>query len=353
MADDLTPLERAAAEGNRGLVQKLMGEGAYKYIGDALHGAAYCGQDGVVSDLLEMGVFIDARVSDGRTPLHAAAKVGETEVVRLLLLKGADKDAKDNELQTPLFLAVLYGHVPAALALVAAGADVSLRYGSNASVVHWAARGDVDIIRAAIERGADVDAADAAQKTPLHWAALENQAEAIDVLVEAGASIEARNGDGCTPLNLAADKPSLEAILALLKHGVDVNAQDNYQRTPLYWAAYNAGPQQPGAAEAVDLLLRSGADETIPNEQALTAADVVGMNVVQEDDMIEDVQRVRELLANAPADRAWRRRGYPVLCRTHPDRMRQVRDGGDWAVAMERVLALQEEGIFRTIVGYL
>lgn len=33
-----------------------------------------------------------------------------------------------------------------------------------------------------------------------------------------------------------------------------------------------------------------------------------------------DVRRVKELLVNAPADRAWRRRGLPVLCRAFPDR---------------------------------
>lgn len=29
------------------------------------------------------------------------------------------------------------------------------------------------------------------------------------------------------------------------------------------------------------------------------------------------------------------------------------RGGGDWAVVVERVLVLQEEGIFRTLMGFL
>ena len=97
---------------------------------------------------------------------------------------------------------------------------------------------------------------------------------------------------------------------------------------------------------------------------------------------------MRELLANAPADRAWRRRGYLILCRAHPDRVqqsqvisdtrhadaarrprrraKQARErggagdggvdesaGGDWAVVVARALQLQEEGIFRTIVGFV
>lgn len=104
---------------------------------------------------------------------------------------------------------------------------------------------------------------------------------------------------------------------------------------------------------------------------------------------------------NAPADRAWRRRGYLALCRAHPDRVKlrpeaaagpragsgaasRLRSGaklarlgapsgggggggaaataggtanrrgcGDWTDVMARVLRLQEEEIFRAIVGYL
>lgn len=102
--------------------------------------------------------------------------------------------------------------------------------------------------------------------------------------------------------------------------------------------------------------------------------------------------RVMKLLTNAPADRVWRRRGYLVMCRAYPDRMQLLqenssahagvarrtrssiklgrtvtgsyigtvggstvdgRTGGDWAVVVAKVLVLQEEDIFRHIVGYL
>ena len=148
-----------------------------------------------------------------------------------------------------------------------------------------------------------------------------------------------------------------------------------------------AGTQ--GAAEVVDALLRAGADETIVDNQGRKASDVVGGEVAEEERLAEDFERVSELLANAPADRAWRRRGYLVLCRAHPHRVQHhsqasndtdhsdtarrtrsraklARAGGvaggstvdgrpgvDWDIVMTRVLLLQEEGIFRTIVGYL
>lgn len=57
------------------------------------------------------------------------------------------------------------------------------------------------------------------------------------------------------------------------------------------------------------------------------AADLVRLRTGEEEDRLaEDVERVHELLVNAPAVRAWRRRGYPVLCRAHPDRVHQKQE---------------------------
>lgn len=76
----------------------------------------------------------------------------------------------------------------------------------------------------------------------------------------------------------------------------------------------------------VDLLLRSGGDETAVDIEGATAHDIVESKLAEqapagvvEDD--GDVEHVRMLLVNAPADRAWRRRGLLVLCRTFPERV--------------------------------
>lgn len=148
-------------------------------------------------------------------------------------------------------------------------------------------------------------------------------------------------------------------------------------------AAGQAG--KPGGAEVVDSLLRAGADETIVNSHHMKAADMVGTNVAPPDRLDGDVWRVHKLLASSPADRVWHRRGYLVLCRAHPDRLQENQvitstrtagmtnscakparaagfagdstvgesTGGGWAVVLARVLGLQEEDIFRTIVGHL
>jgi len=391
------PLERAAARGKRGLAQKLVRAGAE--IGNALHAAVWGSHGDIVSDLLKNGASIAAKDTNGCTPLHFAAKKGKTEMVQLLLLKGADKDALDNKEWTPLYTAVYHGRTATSLALLAGGASVSLRCGAlKGSSVHMAAElGHVDILRATIEHGADVNAADANHCTALHGAASENKVGAIDMLVEAGANIEVRSLHGMKPLHSAAGQLSIDAMVALLRHGADVNAKSLNLLSPLMVASTKAGTR--GAAEVVDLLLRSGADETIADEDGHVAADMMGRAVEEKHRLAGGGERVRELLANAPADRAWRRRGYIALCRAHPDRVQlrpeaaagpragvgggatsRLRSGaklarlgaaggsggaataggtanrrgcGDWTDVLTRVLRLQEEGIFRAIVGYL
>jgi len=204
----------------------------------------------------------------------------------------------DNHAWTPLFLATVNGQVEGALALLSAGADASLRCGEfMLSVAHVAAQeGYVGILRAALQRGAHTDTPDIYQMKALHYAANYNETEAIDVLLEAGAEIEARTQELITPLHCAAGMLNLEAVKTLVKHGANCNAQDDDVRTPLHYAVRKAGKQ--GASEVVDLLLRSGADETRRDDGGSRAADVVADRVGWIFRMDPDVDRVRRLLAS-------------------------------------------------------
>ena len=381
-------LKRAVGQGNNGLTHKLVEAGAH--MEDALHAAVGGGHGDVVNDLLANGASISSKHTEcGRTPLHVAAQEGKPEMVQLLLLKGADKDAFSRCGFSPLFFAAHYGQVTSARALLAGDANVNLNSrGCGTSVAQAAARsGHVDILKAAIEHGADVDAVDKHQNTALHRAAEADEVEASKVLVEAGANIEARTDNGSTPLHSAADDLSLDTLAVLLKHGAHVNVRNIHNETPVFCAATKAGT---GAAEVVDILLRAGADETITDRNGRSAADVVAIYVEEEQDRVAgDFERVRHLLANASADRAWRRRGYLALCRAHPGRVQVARRicrahagrarrtrsmarkdmcgwnetvrGGitdervarGWVVLVAHVLELEEDGIFRTIVGYL
>lgn len=344
------PLQHAVVQGDEALCQKLVQAGAE--IGSSLHAAVRGDYGEIVQLLLESGAPTDSKDEHGFTALHNAAGCGRLEMARSLLLKGAKKDALGKGRKTPLHLAAKSGSVALVELLLIAGANVTLRAEPGGlSPLHFGAGdGHVDVLKLLIYRGVDVDAASSKHGvTALHIAAHNNKTGAIDVLLEAAANIEARSSRGCTPVHFAVGRSlSLEAARCLLKHGADVNVQSSPGSTPLHIAARHAG--RAGAAKIVDLLLRWGADETIANKEGKKAADVIGVDTEEDLRLTDDMERVRKLLENAPADRVWRRRALPLLCRAHPGR---VPLSCSWIGLVVTVAELGEEDIFRKIVGYL
>ncbi|CAN8326162.1 unnamed protein product [Cochlearia groenlandica] len=74
---------------------------------DAIHEFA---REGEVENLLksiESGISVNAKDSEGRTPLHWAIDRGHLNIAQVLVEKNANVNAKDNEGQTPLHYAVV------------------------------------------------------------------------------------------------------------------------------------------------------------------------------------------------------------------------------------------------------
>lgn len=63
------------------------------------------GGAGPLSVMLDAGVPVDMRTSEGESLLMLASRNGHTETVRLLLEKGADPEARNNEGDTAFTLA--------------------------------------------------------------------------------------------------------------------------------------------------------------------------------------------------------------------------------------------------------
>lgn len=241
-----------------------------------------------------------------------------------LLAKGADKDALDEDGDTPLIKAAADGNLAAVNCLLAAGADVNVRDKKNGwTALELAAeKGRQEIIDAILQHGVDVRAAsEELGCSALHIAAVNDEAGAIDSLIEAGADADVNNSVGCTPLQSATILSNHQAMRALLQRGADANVYDIHGNTLLHLACIE---HFTGLDVAVDLLLRSGVDETSLNHDGRTPLGVLEYFMGRENFhpwgapgggtcSPEVTERARLLLSRAPADRTWRRRGWLVM----------------------------------------
>ncbi|CAM9450731.1 unnamed protein product [Sphacelaria rigidula] len=316
-------LHHAAAAGHRQCCTVLVRAGADADCVDVdgrspLHHACAGNHEGSVGNLLMGGAGANVRDHDGETPLHIAAARGHELVVSSLLLKGADANAKDRTQRSPLHHAVLNGHTAAAKMLLLAGADATSRYGPyELSPLDVAASlGEVDLLRMFIFHGADANARHPNGMTVLHTAAFNNSTDVVRVLLEAGADIEVRDSAaGSTPLYGAAQSGACDAMRVLLQHGADVDAPTSWGWRPLTVACRFLN------IDAVEMLLRWGADETVVDKSGRSVKRAVGRDIPERLRQLraDDMERVHWLLATAAMSRAWRRRGMLVLCRAFPE----------------------------------
>lgn len=404
-------LDIATKNGHVGVMRALIQHGADVNTADppnettALHLAGESDQVASIDLLVKCGSNLDAADILGSSPLHAATVANSASAVAALVRHGADVNKANGLGRSPLHLAAGSPDRLAALeALLAAGADVALRVAGvpedQPNALDLAAgAGHVDAITALIRAGALVGARDGDGRTALICAVKSNKPRAVDALAEAGADVEAHLVDeSWTSLHSAAEDTHLEVVRVLLKHRADVHARDadNDNDTPLHVAVRQAGVQ--GAVEIVQELLLHGADEGKKNDSGLTPASVVGSAAaVGLFDAVDPAllrvlelpaQVVAYLLARAPADRAWRRRRLVILCcarlkkerssgkeKKRKDEKRWAggvvvedssgtsdggREGKDRGGAKDNLdgvvawlVGVSEEGLFRTVVGFL
>jgi ankyrin repeat protein len=219
-----------------------------------LHLAVYFGVKAIVQLLLEKGIDVNSKASDGQTPLHYASQRGHVEVVQLLLEKGADVNAAADG-SMPLHWTSEGGHVEVVQLLLEKGADMNTADKYGWTPLHWASDGrHVEVVQLLLEKGADVNTADKYGWTPLYWASKNKHAEVVQLLLEKGADVNATHEDGSTLLHRASEIGHIEVVQLLLKKGADVNAADAYGEMPLHRAC------ERGHVEVFKLLLEKGAD---------------------------------------------------------------------------------------------
>jgi ankyrin repeat protein len=146
-----------------------------------LYSAVVNGDLALLKGLVERGINVGTRRSDGTTALHWVAWGGR-----------------------PMSFGVVDGE------LVPQGGkgNLSGQDGGHRLVAEWL-----------IEHGADVNAKDAFKSTPLHVAAFHDNRDIAAVLISHGADVNARRDDGATPLHLARTSGHETMAKELQKYG--------------------------------------------------------------------------------------------------------------------------------------
>ena len=233
--------------------------------------AAAARQDAAaVRALIDEGVDVDARRSDGVTALLWAAHRDDVATAELLLAAGADPDSADDHGVTPLIRAAENASLVLVERLLAAGAAAGAPQGNGLTPLMVAARtGNLDIVGALLKHGAEVNAATAELgATALMWAVAAPHRPIVEVLLEAGADVEVSTAKGMTPLLTAAQHGDIETARLLIAAGADVNQPGADGTYPLPFAIVD------GHDDFALFLLEEGADPNtgIDGIPALAAA---------------------------------------------------------------------------------
>lgn len=335
----------------------------------ALHMAADGNKPDAIDFLVQAGLNVEGS-NEGWRPLDFAVETDSTEAIRALVRHGANLYAANNESLYPPQYAVTTKHEAALTALLDAGAH-PFYAPLHKAIEQWSSCGE-SMAKTLLKRGANIDPVDDNGDTPLHRAAQRTYdvgAAAIKFLVKAGADVNHREG-GWT-LHVACKYRNPNSVVTLLELGADLTLRDLAGNTPRHNAA------RVRSAALVDILLRAAGNDTALE----TAVNRIGETpaTYSQSNLAEQPRRddCEALLTGAPADRAWRRRGALLLCRAFPGKARLAaekdrpsakmprtifvkdwvrfdRESGDSFLSLlQRCFELAEEGIFRSIVGFL
>ena len=134
----------------------------------------------------------DPNITDSanqETPLHIAARRGDSRGVQALAASGAELNAKRSDGATPLALAITNGHLSTSKALIQAGARVNTLYQDKPLLMIVVEQGSLLMAQVMLSAGASVNARDANGETALMMAVRKNNEDMQMLLRQSGGEI--------------------------------------------------------------------------------------------------------------------------------------------------------------------
>ncbi|MDM5227398.1 ankyrin repeat domain-containing protein [Cytobacillus sp. NJ13] len=179
-----------------------------------------------IKRLIEEGVDINKKDSDGRTAAMIAAYNNDVETAKVLIKAGADVNIQDDMKNNPFLYAGAEGFVEILKLTIEAGADPAIinRYGGTA-LIPASEHGHIDAIKELLTK-TDIDVN---HVNDLGWTALleaiilndgnVKQQQTVQLLIDHGADVNIPDGNNVTPLQHAREKGFKEIEQILLTAG--------------------------------------------------------------------------------------------------------------------------------------
>ncbi len=206
--------------------------------------------------------------------LHCLVIIGHLATAEFLLQNGADINAKATNGSTPLDLIVPIGHLATAKFLLQNGADINTRDINGSTLLHVAANArQLEMAVLLIKYGADIHAKSINENTPLHYATMAGELKIVKLLIENGADVHATNNKGDTPLHLSAPNDHLAIAKLLLQYGTNVNTKTKDGITPLQYSGTLSGN-----FTTTKLFLEHGADINALNDYGFSTLQLSAQN---------------------------------------------------------------------------
>ena len=239
-----------------------------------LRGYAYSGQIDKLKELIESGVNLDARDSEGNTALHIAQMwmphLKDKDfyaITEVLVEQGADTNAVNKYGETPIFLAASEGFYEVVVLLHENGARLDVRNDEGFNPLHNISKKLADAptdVKLLIERGGKkVVITDPDEIREITGSHPDDETlgyiRTAKYLIENGMNVNQKNKEhNQSPLFHASDEGIAEIVAMILDvNHDDVNHHDVFGLTPLSYASRRH-------FNVVKLLVEAGAN---PNEQ--------------------------------------------------------------------------------------
>ncbi|MCK5148188.1 ankyrin repeat domain-containing protein [bacterium] len=237
----------------------------------SIHKAAAEGKISTMDSLyhLNTGVLTETDAQSGGQAIHFAAWAGEQSSIDWLVNKGADLNVKDSNGSTVFAWAIAGGRISVMKKIVECGVEIIGNQDKWGNYLHVAAmHGHSDVIDYLVHAGLDVNLSGRFGFVPLHNAVFRRQAVQVAALLKNGADAMKLNQDGISPLFMAAGLGNAQLINIFLENGTSVNSVTQQGGTLLHAAVHG------GHIELVKTLIEAGADLQIIDGANLSPLDL-------------------------------------------------------------------------------